>query len=267
MNTQQEVMASIARLRRRRWRSPDIKDLWGAGVDRFFGTEDRKARTFKRLKIGGPVLVVALGAVLYLVLRPVPQPDYRKARLDRVFNYTLLTDEFNRLPVEKRLELMGQLVQRLQNMSAGDSAIMAAFAAGIAGSARKQIEENAARMMVDVWDKFAKDYSKVKPEDRGEYLDNAYLEFTRMGEAMSGQSSTKTDAERLSQIREQAMKDEERLRSGKDQPPARMLGRMFTFMRDNVGPHASVQQQTRGQQMMRDMVRRFRGEDLSTGGR
>ena len=63
------------------------------------------------------------------------------------------------------------------------------------------------------------------------------------------------------------MKDEERLRSGKDQPPARMLGRMFTFMRDNVGPHASVQQQTRGQQMMRDMVRRFRGEDLSTGGR
>ncbi|MBX3376227.1 MAG: hypothetical protein KF678_04405 [Phycisphaeraceae bacterium] len=267
MNSSNEILQTISRINRRRWRSPDVREVWAGIVYRLAGTPDRKARTVKRLKIGGPVVVLALAAAAYFVFRPVPQPDYRKARLDKVFNYTLLTDEFNRLPVEKRLELMGQLVERLQGMSAGDSALMAAFAAGIAGSARKQIEENASRLMIDVWDKYAKDYAKVKPEDRGAFLDHAFLEFTRMGEAISGRPSTRSDAERLAQVREQAKRDEERLRSGERQPPAQALGRMFTFMNENVGSHASISQRTRGQQMMRDMVRRFRGEDVGGGGR
>ncbi len=265
MNTQQEVMATISRISRRRWRSPDVRDVLAGLKDRLAGTPERKTRTLKRLAMFGPMVAVALGAAAYFVFRPVPQPDYKRARLDKIFNYTLLTDEFNRMPVEKRLELMTQLVARLQNMSGGDSAIMAAFAAGIAGSARKQIEENISRLMVDVWDKYAKDYAHVKPEDRGTYLDHAYLEFTRMADAMTGKPSEMSDADRLNQIRDQAKKDEEQIRSGKNQPPPEMLGRMFTFMRDKVGPHASIAQQTRGQQMMRDMVRRFRGEDLNSG--
>lgn len=266
MDSSREIMQTISRINRRSWRSPDVREIWPAVVDRLAGTPDRKARTLKRVKIGGPVVLVAIGLAGYFIFRPVPQPDYARARLDRVFNYTLLTDEFNRLPVEKRLELMGQLVSRLQGMSAGDSAIMAAFAAGIAGTARKQIEENVSRLMVDVWDKYARDYATVKPEDRGAFLDHTFLEFTRLGEALSGRTDTKTDAERLAQVREQAKRDEERLRSGDRQPPPQALGRMFNFMRDNVGAHASTPQKTRGQQMMRDMVRRFRGDEVGGGG-
>jgi hypothetical protein len=160
---------------------------------------------------------------------------------------------------------MGQLINRLQGMSGGDSAIMAAFAAGIAGSARKQIEENISHLMIDVWDKFAKDYARVKPEDRGAFLDSAFLEFTRMEDAVGGRWRKLSDSERLAEAREQAKRDQERLRSGKDQPSAEALGFTFKFMRENVGSHASIAQKTRGQQMMRDMVRRLRGEDLSTG--
>jgi hypothetical protein len=268
MNSQQDMLATISRINRRRgwWRqSPDVRELWSALVHRLVGTPDRKARTLKLLKFGGPPLLLALAAALYFVFRPVPQPDYRRARLDRVFNFTLLTDEFNKLSVEKRLELMGQLVTRLQGMSGGDSVIMASFAAGIASTARKQIEENMSRLMIDVWDKFAKDYAHVKPDDRGAFLDAAFLEFTRMGEAVGGRPSSKSDSERLAEAREQAKRDQERIRSGEDQPSAEALGWTFTFMRENVGSHASIAQKTRGQQMMRDMVRRLRGEDLATG--
>jgi hypothetical protein len=142
---------------------------------------------------------------------------------------------------------------------------MAAFAAGIAGSARKQIEENISLLAIDVWDKYAREYATVKPEDRGAFLDHAFIEFTKMMETVAGQPGRMSDSERLSQAREQATRDAERFRS--EQPPPVALGRMFTFMRENVGSHASVAQKTRGQQMMRDMVRRIRGDDLSTGGR
>lgn len=35
--------------------------------------------------------------------------------MDEVLNYTLLTDEFNNLPVDKRLELLKDLIDRLKN--------------------------------------------------------------------------------------------------------------------------------------------------------
>jgi len=267
VNSQQEMSATISRITRRFRRSPSVREVWSGIAYRLTGTPARRVRTLKWVKWGGPVVFLGVSVLLYFILRPVPQPDYRKARLDRVLNYTLLTDEFNRLPVEKRLELIGQLVDRLKNMSGGDSMLMAAFAAGIEGAVRKQIEENGARLMIDVWDKYAKDYAHVNPEDRGAYLDNAFLEFTRMAETIGGRPSEKSDAERLAEGRAQAKRDEERLRSGKDQPPPEAFGRMFTFMRENVGSHASVAQKTRGQQMMRDMVRRMRGDDLAGGPR
>jgi hypothetical protein len=152
-------------------------------------------------------------------------------------------------------------VSRLKNMSAGDSTMMAAFAAGIAGSARKQIEENASRLAIDMWDKYARQYATVKPEDKGAFLDQTFLEFTKMMEAIGGEPRNISDADRLAEAQRQAKRDEEKLRSGKDAPPSRVMGRMFTYMRENVGGHASIAQKTRGQQMMGDMVKRLRGED------
>lgn len=225
----------------------------------------KRPGTLKALRIGAAALVVAGGIGAYFALRPVPQPDYMSDPLDSVFNYTLLTDEFNRLPIEKRLELIGQLVARLRTMDGGDSMLMAGFAAGIAGAARKQIEENASKLAIDMWDKYAKDYTKVSEKDRADYLDKTFVEFVKTMETVGGSPSDKPDEERLADIRRQVQRDRERMKDPARQPKGEDMGRMFRFMDQNVGGHATPEQRTRGMMMMRDMMRHFRGQDLATG--
>jgi hypothetical protein len=252
------------RLSSRIRRSPDVRELWGRLVYVFAGTPARRDANRKRLLIGGPPAFAAAAIGAWMVFRPVPQPDYKKARLDKVFSYTLLTDEFNRLSIEKRMELIGQLVARMKEMSTGDSVVMASFAAGIAGAARKQIEENASRLAIDLWDRYAVEYQNVPAERRADFLDKTFVEFIRTMEAVAGESSNKSDEELLSDVRRQAERDRKAMADPRQAPPPQALGRMFTFLRYNVGSHASPAQKTRGQLMLRDMTRHFRGQD---GGR
>lgn len=261
----QEINQIVRRITMRRRRSPEIGALIARARAFFAGTPERRQRTMRTLALVGPSVLVVAGISAWLVLRPVPKPDYTKAAINTLFNYTLLTDEFNRLPVEERMRLMGQLVERLKGMSAGDSALLGAFAAGIAGSARQQIEENVSRLAIDVWDKYAADYQAVPAKDRDAYLDNAFLQFSKMLETTAGEVRNVTDSERLAEVRRQAERDKEALRSGKGIPPARAMARMASFMHDNVGSHASAAQKARGQAMMLDMMRHFRGQDLDTG--
>src|ERR1043165_1788806 len=111
----------------------------------------RRKRWVLGARIGAAAGAMAIGVGAYFAFRPVPMPDYATDNLDDVLGYTLLTDEFNKLPIKKRLELIAALVGRLKDMSAGDSVLMASFAAGIAGAAREQMMENASRLAVDVW--------------------------------------------------------------------------------------------------------------------
>ena len=225
----------------------------------------KRPRRVRNLRIAAAAGVVVLGVGAYLAIRAIPQPDYLNDPLDDVFNYTLLTDEFNKLPIDQRLELIGQLVKRLKAMDGEDSMLMAGFAAGIAGAARKQIEENASRLAIDMWDKYAKDYTKVPDSERGDYLDQTFLNFVKTMETVAGESRDKPDEERLAEVRRQANRDRERMKDPKRQPKGEDMGRMFRFMDQNVGGHASPEQRTRGAMMMRDMVRHFRNQDVSTG--
>lgn len=268
MNSSAEMRSTVARITGRgrgvQWRrwlgnGKDIRELIADAKERWWGSADAARRTNRRLLIGVPVVVLVVGAGLWLWLGPMFKPDYEKARLDRVFRYTLLTDEFNKLPVEERMKLIGQLVQRLSSMSAGESSMMAAFAAGIAGAAREQIEENASRLAVDMWDKYALQYKDVKPEDRGAYLDRAAIEFVRTMEAIGGRPSTKSDTEILNDMKRQAKRDSDNLKNAERRPPGQALGRMFSIMNGNVGGHATPAQRGRGQLLMRDMVERMRG--------
>jgi hypothetical protein len=231
---------------------------WAQRRERWF-TSDPARAWWRRWSIRvGPPLIVALGISAFLIWGPMMRPDYTKDNLKRVFKYTLLTDEFNRLPVEERMKLLGQLVERLRGMSAGDSAMMAAFAAGIAGSARAQLEENASRLAVDLWDKYALNYKDVPADNRDAWLDQTFVEFTKMMETLAGQTRTISDEQRLEEGRRQAQRDMERMR---ERPPsARQMGNMMHFMRYTVGEHAAPQQRARGQTMLIDMTRRLRGQ-------
>ena len=210
-------------------------------------------------------LVLIGGVAAYFHFRAVPQPDYATAPMDDVLGYTLLTDEFNNLPIDKRLELLKDLIDRLKTMSGDDSAMMAAFAASIdTDKLRRQIEENASRLMLDVWDKYALDYQKKPTDQKAEYLDTALLNLEKMMETTAGVTSNKTDEERLKEARQQAKRDQEMMAKGQG-PTAGQLARMADLMRNRVGEHSPPQQQQRGMQLMRDMTRHLRGQDPVTG--
>lgn len=241
--------------------SSRLRDNWNARM-----ADPARARKTKRLSGAlGVILFIGLGVGAYFAFRPVPQPDYLDGQIDDVFNYTLLTDEFNALPIEKRLELISKLIKRLQGMKGKDSVMLAAFASGIAGTAREQVKENASRLAIDMWDKYAKDYRNVPEESREEYLERTFVEFMKTMEAMTGQPRDISDEERVAEVRRQAQRDREAMRDPSRTPDGEFLGGFYEFMNNDVGSRASPQQKQRGSQMMRDMARHFRGQDPETG--
>ncbi len=261
------MSATIERIGGRgRSRGRDVREVAADAWDRVAGTPEKRAVVRKRALIFGPIAAAALAVAAWLVFRPTPKPDYERDNLRRVFTYTLLTDEFNKLPVEERLELIGILVRRVKEMGAGDSALVAAFAAGIAGAAREQLEENASRLAIDTWLMYAEDYAELAPENREAFLDNVAIELSKLGEAITGEISDMTDDERLADAHAQAQRDLEIMRSGRG-PSSRMLARMFRIMNEDVGGHASGAERSRGALMMRHMMRRLRGEPLDPGRR
>lgn len=225
----------------------------------FSGPGDAERRRRKRLAIIAPIVLIGLGGGAWWMWGPMSQPDFERGNMRRVLTFAMLTDEFNKLPVEERMKLLGQLVQRFQSMGSGDSALMAAFAAGVSGKAREQIEENASRLMIDLWDKYSEQYAAVPEGDRGAFLDKTIVEFQRLSEVMTGRPNPKSDAELLDDAKKQAQRDSQALKSGDGMPPTRALGRMVVFMRDNVGGRASPAERARGQVLMRDMVQHLRG--------
>ncbi|GAB4384085.1 MAG: hypothetical protein Kow0022_05580 [Phycisphaerales bacterium] len=216
-----------------------------------------RPRLKRRLGVaaGAAAIGVAVGA--YFVFRPVTQPDFRTANIDVLFNYTLLTDEFNKLPIEKRLELIGELVQRLKTMDADQSLLMAAFAAQITGQVRSQFEKNASLLAVDLFDQYARDYNTAAPpEDRKAYVEKTFIEFQKTLEKVAGEERNISDEERLIEGRRQAKRDLEFVQSGR--MPLENTVRMITFLNNGVGQHASGHQKIRINSMISQMVQTLR---------
>ncbi|MFM9995402.1 MAG: hypothetical protein ACKVU4_06325 [Phycisphaerales bacterium] len=259
------MTATIARISARTRRAKSVSEVFADVRDRYAGTPEQRATLRRRATIVGPIAAVVLGVGVWLVVRPMPQPDYERGNLRRVFTFTLLSDEFNKLSVQERLALVKVLVDRVKNMSASESALMAAFAAGVSGAAREQIEENISKLGIDMWYEYSAGYADVPLEDRDAYLDRVFLEMSRNMEAVGGVSNEDSDAERLAEAREQAQRDMKMVREGRG-PSTGALTRVYTFLRDDVASHASAAQKSRGQLMMRDMVRRMRGESVRKPG-
>lgn len=217
-------------------------------------------RTKNRRIISGCVLGALLiggGVGIYFATRPIPTPDYNNGRLDRLFKFTLLTDEFNRLPVDERLELMGSLVQRLKDMDGAESLLLAGFASNVKGKAREQLMENASRLMIDTADKFALEYQDVPEEEKGKFLEDALVRFYELGSALSGEPLTESREEIVADAKENAQRDTERARE--NPLSLRQSNRIFDIGDDTIGQHASPQQRGRVAVLMRDMVRHLRG--------
>lgn len=263
-DTAAEMLATVRSISARTRRFGNLRGRLNGAWDRLWADDQRRARIFKRARWAGGALAVILAISLYFLLRPYPQPDYATADIDELFNFTLLKDEFNRLPIDERLRLLAMLRERIEKMGAGESALLAAFAAGIGGQAREQLAENISRLMVDIWDKGAADYPKVPEEDRPVYLESTFVSIARAMQTLAGEEPRETDDELVAQAKRDAARGQQDIQSGRG-PGGRELGRVFDVLNTGVGSHANPEQRSRGQVMMRDMMRQLRGQDLKTG--
>jgi hypothetical protein len=244
-------------------RQPPAQALRGAR-DWFTDHPTHRTRNRRLSGVLAAALAVAAGAGVWALI-PRSQPDYLEDPLDDVLDYTLLTSDFNSLPVKDRLKLIRDLVERLRGMQGGDSVLMASFAAGIAGSAREQLEENISRLSLDVADTYATRYIEMMGEattqaERARAIERTYLEFVREMEEIAGQANDASDEERLADAKRQAQRGEERIRrlNAGERGDDRAAG-IFTVLNDRVGSRSEPAQRARITVMMRDMSRHFRG--------
>jgi hypothetical protein len=213
------------------------------------------------------VMLAASGAVAAThsgLLKSLMGPD--RSQVDGMFEYALLTEDFNRLPLEERIELIAELARKVRGMGSSDSVLMAAFAARISGPARDQLMENATRVMVDLADRHAAGYDLSRPaSERKAYLENAVVDMMKTMERMAGEEEQgeRDDEERLAEMREQGDRDRQAVESG--QVGAEGAGRMASFLQNTAGRHTSAAEKARMTVFMRDMNRVMRGVNVETG--
>lgn len=196
---------------------------------------------------------------------PRATPNVAEGEIEDILDFTLMSDRFNQLSVKERLDLIKQLVTRLKGMSSDDSAMMAAFAAGISGKAREQMQENVEQLVVDVWAQYADNYRRVPPGDREAFLDGAFVEFTKMMEDIGGVESTKKDGDRIKDAKNQAKRDQDRMKQNDPGLTSERARGFFGFMTERGLGRTSPEQRYQMQNFQRDMVRHLRGQDLNTG--
>ncbi|MFO0081411.1 MAG: hypothetical protein ACK55O_02220 [Phycisphaerales bacterium] len=221
-----------------------------------------------RVKRASIPLIVALligGSVAaYFMLRPRAVPDVAFDDIGDVMDFTLLTADFNDLELDDRLALIRELIKRLKTMDSGDSAMLAAFAAGITGKAREQLQKNAEKLFIDLWDREAGKYEEIPQADRGAYLDNAFIEMVKLAEDISGFSSPRSPVETLAEAKREAPRQEQFAR--RNDRGLQGPGASFIFETVQRGSQiAAPQQRARMARFSRDMTRHIRGRDLDSG--
>jgi len=213
-----------------------------------------------RLVVGAcAALIAGAGFAGYRYWEMHHRPDYALDPVDDLAEFTFLRGDFNSLPIKERLKLIKEFADRVRNASSGDSALLASFAAGISGKAREQIQENGARLMLDMVDSSAVDYMKVPESERGAFLEKSVIEWTRIGDQVSGRGD-RTDEEILADIRKQTQqRDEMRKKMGPERS-AKMAAGIVGFLNGNVANHANPVQSQRTLQMMSDVNKHFSGK-------
>ena len=217
--------------------------------------------------LGGLSLLLVGGIWAILAFAPRPTPDYFDDDMEDILEYTLLSDDFNSLPIERRMELLRDLVQRLKTLSGEDSAAMAAFAATIKKEMRRQMERNIKQLAADTIDIYANDYSRIPPDEQHRFLDDAIIGFTEMMEQIAGENSPlpRDRGERLTVIKDQAKRDVGTLRENDERPSARRVAQFFEFIHNDQENISDPVQRGRNARFMRDMTRHLRGQDIATG--
>ncbi|TVQ62267.1 MAG: hypothetical protein EA379_05390 [Phycisphaerales bacterium] len=208
--------------------------------------------------------VLAGSLIAWRSFRPIRVPDVARAPVPDTLGFALLDANFNRLPLEERMRLVLGLAERMRAMNAGDSALVAAFAAGIRGEARRQLEENVRRLGIDFMTSYAKQYADVPEQERATFIESAMLEWMKLGEQLAGIERDLTDEERLERAKAQSERDTRRARAARGQLTNEGATAFMQQMQSDVNQYASPNDRARTARFMRDMTRHLRGRDITT---
>ena len=214
-----------------------------------------------KLKRAGLVATVAIalggGAAAVWAIMPRSVPDYALDPVDDALNYTFMTADFNNLPIEQRLELIKTLVTRFKDAQSGDSVLLAQFAAGIDAEARKQIFENASKLMLDVADREAIRYQTLRGPERERAIEEAFVNMVHAFQEVAGDEPE--DPEKLlADAKRQNQRDAQRMETMSPERRGEAGARMFNFMNNQIAGNSSPQQKARLTTLMSDMSKHFR---------
>lgn len=166
---------------------------------------------FKRAAVAVALLVfIAGGAALVWRSLPTRPPSIFDSPVDDVAAF-LAGDDFNDLSIDERLAFLSDTVRRFRGMSQTDSAVAAAFFAGLTGPASEQMINNARVLGKDVLMQGAEEFQKINdPKARAAFLDQWLVKWARFGQEMTGQTPAGDDTSLLDDLARQAQRDVER---------------------------------------------------------
>lgn len=205
----------------------------------------------RRREVLGSLLIILLcGLVAFLlwwwyVIRWQAPPSIFDSPVQNVLGY-LAMDDFSQLPLEERVQFLLEFSDRFRGMEQSESATMAAFLAGISGPVRETATENVRKLAKDILAEGASDYVNIPFAERGEFLDAWVIRWTKVGERMAmGEERGKTDEERVSDMRNQAQRDNTRKRDESRIPDLTAVSavRFMDFWSSEVESTASPREQ------------------------
>lgn len=154
------------------------------------------------------LLALVLTAVLLMGGARKP-PSIFDSPVDDVLSF-LAVEEFSKLSLAERMEFIGELFERFGSMNQSDSAVAAAFLAGLAGPAREQLRDNVRVLGRDILVEAADEYFALDDDKaRSAYLDAWLTKWARLAANVTGEGKNETDAELLAQMHRQAQRDNE----------------------------------------------------------
>lgn len=226
-------------------------------------------RWARPIGVGLALLGLTSGAVIaFQNFGPVFTPEPMTDPLDDVLGFTFLDADFNRLPLERRIELAKQIAERLRAMSEQDSVLMASFAAGIAGKAREQLEENMTILMVDLVDSYAQKYASTPDDQKEQVLRESLIELLALQEELdpAGVISDDPPAERLERWKAGAeRRADARAADASTNIRRNQAEDLLVRVESDVNDRTNPAERARTVRFMRDTVRYLRGRDVNTG--
>jgi hypothetical protein len=172
----------------------------------------------------GAIVLMCAAVMAWLGMGAMRRPpSIFDAPVDDVTGF-LAGKHFSTLSIDERVKFIGDTARRFRSMSQSDSAVAAAFFAGLRGSAGGQFVNNARELGKDILLQGAREFQTLGDEkSRAEFLDRWLVQWLRFAIEITGEDASASDQQMLDWMSRQACRDIERAGGAIDEFMAQQL--------------------------------------------